>query len=68
MSKSWANKSKFHIHYSEDLYFVLGMILLNKNVGVDLNATKFCSYGSFIENTFCIHNLAKFADETELDD
>jgi len=67
MSKSWANKPKFHIHYPEDLYFVLGMILLNKNVGVDLNATKFCSHGSFIENTFCIHNLAKFADEKELD-
>ena len=28
MSKSWANKPKFHIHYPEDLYFVLGMILL----------------------------------------
>lgn len=50
--------------YGEDLYFVVGMLKLNKesqkityNVALDEFSVNFCTHTHFIKPTFCVHKL-----------
>lgn len=43
--------------YAEDLYFVKAMLKLKYNVGIDTNATTFCTHTKYINNTFAVHKL-----------
>jgi hypothetical protein len=54
--------------YGEDLYFVVGLFMLNKThnkkykIGLDEKATKFCTHTHYLYNTFCIHKYDNYTD------
>jgi len=52
--------------YAEDMYFAIGMIKLNYNVGLDRFAANFCSHTDFIYETFCIHNFYYYSSKEKL--
>ena len=43
--------------YSEDLYFVYGMLKLEYKVGLNEKATQFCTHTKYFDKTFCVHKL-----------
>tara|TARA_B110000858_G_C17743599_1_gene446180 strand:- start:47 stop:802 length:756 start_codon:yes stop_codon:yes gene_type:complete len=47
-------------HFPEDLYFVVGMLKLKMNVGLDEFSTRFCTHTSYIKPTFCVHKLHSY--------
>lgn len=62
--------------YTEDLYFVIGLLILNstgKNgkrkycVGLDELATKFCTYTDYITNTFCVNEFDDYIEQKQID-
>ena len=61
--------------YTEDLYFVIGLLILNSTynfkqkyrVGLDDLASKFCSYTHYIDKTFCVNELDNNIGPQELD-
>lgn len=60
--------------YGEDLYFVVGLLLLNKEhskcykVGLDEFAINFCTHTHYKRRTFCVHKLDNYVTENVLDD
>lgn len=54
--------------YGEDLYFVVGLLMLNKykmgnyKVGLDKYATNFCTHTHYINETFCVHKLDNYVN------
>lgn len=54
--------------YGEDLYFVVGLLKLNKHsqVGLDEHAINFCTHTHYVRNTFCVHKLDNYVNKTEL--
>ena len=54
--------------YPEDIYFVYGMLQLGFKVGIDYNATTFCTHKHFVKNSFCIHNFFQYAENNALEE
>jgi hypothetical protein len=46
--------------FNEDLYFVVCMLKLNFNVGLDEFATNYCTHTHYVKDTFCVHKLYFF--------
>lgn len=69
---------EFHLdlsfkEYTEDLYFVSGLLILNLrhfhkkyNVGIDSFATNFCTHTHFVSKSFCVYEHNKFAENDKL--
>ena len=59
--------------YGEDLYFVVGLLTLNKyemgsyNIGLDEYATNFCTHTHYVKNTFCVHKLDNYVEQNTLE-
>jgi hypothetical protein len=63
--------------YTEDLYFVIGLLILNSGgntngkkmyrIGLDEFATKFCSYTHYLDKTFCVNELDNYNLQNEVD-
>jgi len=53
-------------HFPEDLYFVVGMLKLKYNVGLDEFATSFCTHTSYLKKTFCVHNLHQYEEKNKV--
>ncbi len=60
--------------YTEDLYFVIGLLILNSSgnkkmyrIGLDELASKFCSYTHYLDKTFCVNELDNYIISQELD-
>ncbi|NDF60070.1 MAG: hypothetical protein EB100_03230, partial [Crocinitomicaceae bacterium] len=56
--------------YTEDLYFVIGLLKLNKEsnenmykVGLDEKASKFCTFSHYIADSFCVNKYDTFVFE-----
>lgn len=54
--------------FPEDLYFVVGMLKLKYNVGMDEYATNFCTHTSYYKKTFCVHKLENYVNKKELEE
>lgn len=60
--------------YGEDLYFVVGLLTLNKTrscnykLGLDEHATKFCTHTHYFHDTFCVHKYDNYTTIKELQD
>jgi hypothetical protein len=57
--------------YGEDLYFTVGLLKLknlgfNYNIGLDEFATNFCTHTHYVKNTFCVHKLDNYVDNSML--
>lgn len=46
--------------FNEDLYFVVCMLKLNYNVGLDEFSTNYCTHTHYVKDTFCVHKLYFF--------
>jgi len=59
--------------YTEDLYFVIGLLILNSGnkekyrIGLDELASKFCSYTHYLDKTFCVNELDNNIGPQQLD-
>lgn len=60
--------------YGEDLYFVVGLLILNKygegsyKVGLDSFAVNFCTHTHYIKRTFCVHKLDNYVTKDVLEE
>lgn len=65
--------------YGEDLYFVVGLLMLNNNtnninnkinnkyiIGLDEFATKFCTHTHYLHKTFCVHKFDEYATTQDI--
>lgn len=58
--------------FGEDLYFVVGLLKLNKEYNynyklpLDEYATNFCTHTHFIKKTFCVHKYDAYVDNNSL--
>lgn len=55
--------------YGEDLYFVVGLLTLNKYemgcylLGLDEYAVNFCTHTHYVKNTFCVHKYDNYVED-----
>jgi hypothetical protein len=59
--------------YTEDLYFVSGLLILNLRdfdkkytIGLDNFATNFCTHTHFVNKSFCVYKYDKYIDDEKL--
>jgi len=52
--------------YPEDLYFVVGLLKLGRNVALDEFAINFCTHTHYVAKTFCVHKYDNYVDEPTL--
>ena len=55
--------------YSEDLYFVVGLLKINRdkhqfNVALDEFSTNFCTHTHYFKKTFCVHKLDSYKNRS----
>jgi hypothetical protein len=60
--------------YTEDLYFVSGLLLLNLRhinqiytIGLDNFATNFCTHTHFVSKSFCVYKYDQFVNNNKLE-
>jgi len=66
------NPSLLFRAYGEDLYFVVGLLMLNKyhrgdyKIGLDEFSTNFCTHTHYVKDTFCVHKLDNYVKDDVL--